>query len=175
MHTIWIAGVIVVAGSAVATYGAFIWNCLRNPKELEDDESAGFALARYHIMSRLLDSAELDYLRAQPGFTSKMERRWKRDRRDILRSYLSDLTDDFSRLHARARQLMTEAPEENADLLDVLMHQQMTFWSARIRVEMGLMGHALGVSGVDLQKLFSAAQGMDMDLDRRRAIQVASF
>lgn len=175
MHTFWIAGVIVAAGSAIATYGVFIWNCLRNPKELEGDEEAVLPLGRYSVMSRLLDSAELDFVKAQPGFTSKMERLWKRERRKILRTYLSDLTNDFSRLHARARQLMTEAPEENADLLDVLMHQQMAFWSARIRVEMGLMGHALGVSGVDLQELIGAVQGMGMELDRRRAIQVASF
>src|SRR5438132_14019152 len=49
---------------------------------------------RYAPISRLLNAEDLEFLRSQPGFTRKMERRFRRDRCQIFRGYLSDLGTD---------------------------------------------------------------------------------
>jgi len=43
---------------------------------------------RYPPMSRLLDAEDLEFLRTQLGYTPKMERRFRRNRCQILRGYL---------------------------------------------------------------------------------------
>src|SRR6266496_5320842 len=53
---------------------------------------------QYRPMVRLLDSADIDFLRAQPGFTPKMETKLRAQRCRIFRGYLECLDNDFKRV-----------------------------------------------------------------------------
>jgi len=53
-------------------------------------------------MTRLLGSEDLDFLKAQVGYTPELGRKFSRDRRRIFRLYLRELSADFQRLHQHA-------------------------------------------------------------------------
>src|SRR6266567_1345499 len=56
------------------------------------------SVERYRPMMRLLSSADIEFLRAQPGFTPKMESRLRSQRCQIFRGYLKCLDTDFRRV-----------------------------------------------------------------------------
>src|SRR4051812_13422112 len=49
-------------------------------------------------MARLLDSADIEFLRSQPGFTRQMEARVRAQPFPLFRGYLNCLDSDFNRV-----------------------------------------------------------------------------
>ncbi len=119
---------------------------------------------RYQPMLRLLAPEDFDFLASQPGFRPEIARKLRNQRRRVLRMYLRSLSKDFAMLHARARRIMTAAPEEHHELVGVLMRQRVTFWRARCVVEMRLALDWLHLGTVDVRPLLGALEQMRAEL-----------
>ncbi len=84
--------------------------------------------AKYQPMARLLAEEDFQFLKSQPGYRPAIGARLLRQRRRIFRLYLRELAADFHRLHAEAREIVANSQQPDADLVWVLMRQQVTFW-----------------------------------------------
>ena len=85
-------------------------------------------------MTRLIEDADLQIVA-----------RWDRTQRRVVRVYLRETARDFRRLHAEARALVAESPEQYSDLVGVLMRQQVTFLRAMAGIEIRLALSAAGL------------------------------
>jgi hypothetical protein len=135
----------------------------------DGDDSANFSLDRYQPMAGLLADDDLMFLQAQPGYRAAMGTRWKRERRRIFRLYLRELKNDFRRLHAQARELVAQSGADSADLVEVLMKQQITFSRATTALEFRLALEAMGIGKVDVAPFMQLIEAMRVDLARRTA------
>jgi hypothetical protein len=136
----------------------------------ERSASLEASLDRYRPMVRLLDSEDLKFLASRPGYRPELGARMRKSRRRIFRMYLAELSADFQFLHAAARRMVAEAPEQHADLVPILMRQQVAFWRSLAAIEVRLALSWAGLAPVDatgllrivgeLQQALAAATAM---------------
>ena len=119
---------------------------------------------RYRPMTRLLDQEDFDFLAAQPGFQPEIARKLRSQRRRVMRLYLRALSKDFNQLHARARRLVADAPEEHHNLVGILIRQRATFFRVRSMVEMRLALDWLLPGSVDIRPLLGALEKLQAEL-----------
>src|SRR5579872_6283958 len=146
--------IVVSVGLAVATIlilrkVAFASGDLPVTAEWIDELS----LERYRPMLRLLDGADLDFLRVQPGFTPIMEKQLRRQRCQIFRGYLRSLSLDFRRICAAIKLVMLYSKNDRPDLAGALMHHQFVFGLAFLQVECALVLYRWGLGAVDVNGL----------------------
>jgi len=120
-------------------------------------------------MGRLLAEEDLAFLKSQPGYSAAAGARWKRERHRIFRLYLGELKDDFRRLHAQARELVAQSGADSADLVEVLMKQQIQFVRATTALEFRLALHRMGMGTVDVTPFMELIGAMRADLAQRTA------
>jgi len=119
-----------------------------------------FTVDAYRPMLRLLDPADEDFLKAQPGYEPGLCRQLRQAHRRILRSYLRNLGRDFGRLHCAARLLLPLMPEDRPDLAVALLRQSFRFWTNMAMVRVRLELHVLGIGSLDLRGLIQPAEWM---------------
>jgi hypothetical protein len=119
---------------------------------------------RYRPMARLLDSEDLRFLTSRPGYRREVGARLRDSRRRIFRMYLAELSADFHRLHAAARRMASEAPEQHADLIPFLMRQQMAFWRSLVAIEVRLALSWAGLAPADARGLLEIVQQLQQTL-----------
>jgi len=166
----WVAaGWVVTVGSIVVVSAtiARIWLQRRRSREADDlGESSGFSLSRYQPMEHLLSEEDFAFLASQPGYEPKIGARWKRKRRRLFRLYLDDLKRDFRRLHIQARVMAAHADAESAELVGILMRQQVMFWRAMAGLELRLALRTAGIGKVDVRPLIELIDAMRVNLAR---------
>jgi hypothetical protein len=123
-------------------------------------------MARYEPMGRLLCEEDLQFLRAQPGYTAKIGREFSRERRRIFRLYLRELSQDFHRLHARARAVVASLAADNSPLVGMLIRQQFRFWYEMAAIEMRLSLSWTGLGSANASELIRALAAMQADVSR---------
>lgn len=170
----WIA-MSAVAGMALVILGlgSVVWARLsgywrETPKNAWPPEAAvpdGFTLAKYEPLMRLLANEDVEFLRQQRG-CPKIVAQWERARLRVARLYLSDLASDFRRLHAQARAIAAESPEQYSELIGVLMRQQFTFWRVMAETELHLMFGWLGLGRIDARRLVEGMAAMQAEILR---------
>ena len=111
------------------------------------------SLERYRPMLRLLDGADLDFLRAQPRFTPSMEKQLRRQRCQIFRGYLRSLSLDFRRICAATKLVMLYSTDDRPDLAGALMHHQLVFGLTFLQVECSLVLYRWGLCEVNVSGL----------------------
>jgi hypothetical protein len=177
--TAWIAVAAMAAVVlAILGLGGAVWARLRGygpAAEQDTDDPAltlasserpgGFALERYRPLTRLLADEDVEFLRRVHN-CPKIAARWKRQRVRIARLYLSDLAADFRRLHAEARALAAESPEQYSELVGVLMRQQVTFWRVMAEAELRLTLSWLGLEHMDASRLIEQIAAMHAEIAR---------
>jgi hypothetical protein len=125
------------------------------------------SLERYRPMLRLLEPQDLQYLRAQPGFTPRMARKLRTQRYHIFRGYLRSLSTDFRRISAALKLLLLQSQEDRPDLAGVLLRQQINFACSLMVVHFRLVFYRLGigtVSAANVVEIFNRMQGELRDL-----------
>jgi hypothetical protein len=166
----WVAASwVVTVGSIVVVSAtiAGIWLRRRRNQEADDfGESGGFSLSRYQPMEHLLSEEDFAFLASQPGYEPKIGARWKRGRRRLFRLYLDELKSDFRRLHIQARVMAANADAESAELVGILMRQQVMFWRAMAGLELRLVLRTAGIGKVDIRPLIELIEAMRVDLAR---------
>ena len=135
----------------------------------DGEDFSEFSLDRYRAMERLFSEDDVRFLEAQPGYRREIGIRWKRERRRIFRAYLRELKEDFRKLHAQARELVSQSGAESAGLVEVLMKQQAIFLWATTALEFRLVLHRLGVGKVNAAPLIQLIEAMRLDLAQRAA------
>ena len=161
---------IILAGSlVVAGLAALLFRLVRHfasPRPLP--ATAGWidelSIDRYRPMLRLLDPAELDFLRAQPGFKPGIERRHRAQRSRLFSEYLQNLEDDFGNICAALKILMVQSAHDRPDLASILLRNQISFACGLIIVQLRLLGYRYGVGTVDIGDLLKAFDGLRLEL-----------
>lgn len=123
------------------------------------------SIERYRPMMRLLDGADLAFLRSQPGFTPRMARELRVQRCQIFRGYLRCLDADFGRVYAAIKLMMLQSRHDRPDLATVLLQQRVQFACAMFEVRLRLFLYRWGVCGrVDVAGLVRTFDVMRREL-----------
>lgn len=122
------------------------------------------SVERYRPMIRLLDGEDLEFLRSQPGFTSKMETKLRTQRCQIFRGYLRCLNADFGRVCAAIKVLMLQSRNDRPDLAAVLVRHQLTFILGMCLVQGRLVLYRWGMGDVDVSSLVEVFDKMRLEL-----------
>jgi hypothetical protein len=121
---------------------------------------------RYRPMLRLLDATDFQFLRAQKGFTSEMERRLRRQRVQAFRGYLRLLVADFDRIVAALRVILAQSAQDRPELASLVLQRRLSFALGLIEVHCRLALFGLGWSRVDVSPLIQLFDGMRLDLHK---------
>ena len=119
---------------------------------------------RYGPMARLLDTADIEFLRTQPDFTPKMESQFRARRCRIFREYLSGLDDDFKRVCLALKLVMAHSSQDRPELAAALMQQQVMFASGLLGVHFRLVLYRWGIGTVDVSGLVKIFDTMRLEL-----------
>jgi hypothetical protein len=158
----WIAAGAVIA-LLIAVAFVFLFRKLASPgrrADLNPDRPSDFSLEKYRPMERLFSQQDYEFLSSQPGFSPKLVRRLRAERRRIFRRYLQCLSRDFDRLYAATKLLLLHAPEDRPDLALTLLRQRMTFRYALATVHLRLALQTLGLGTVDVRGLVGAVEAL---------------
>lgn len=170
-------GAIAITASSVVAIGSWSWVRGRQARRAlngKNERGAGFSPDRYEPMARLTTGDDLDFLRRSRCHKSGIVARWDRARRRVLRLYLKDLADDFRTLHAEARALVAESPEQYSDLVGVLIRQQASFWRAMAGVRIRLALSSLGMGPADVRALVNCLEAMRQEIEHSVALASAT-
>jgi hypothetical protein len=83
-------------------------------------------------MIRLFDKRDIDFLRAVPGYTRRMETEFRRRRCRIFRGYLRTLHAEFLAAQTELETLRIESPEVHRQVALLVMRCRMRFVSAML-------------------------------------------
>jgi hypothetical protein len=119
---------------------------------------------RYRPMMRLLDSRDIEFLRSQAGFTSKMESEMRARRCRIFRGYLRCLDMDFQRVCTALKLVLVQSEQDRPDLSWILLHNQVLFATGLLAVHFRLILYGWGVGTVDADGLVRNFDGMASEL-----------
>ena len=92
---------------------------------------------KYASMSRLFSARDLQFLRAQPGYTAQIEADFRRRRADVFHLYLRAMQRDFEAIHAAARMMAAHGlggPELSGRLVELPLLFRRTVMMARWQV-----------------------------------------
>ncbi|MEZ5355186.1 MAG: hypothetical protein R2762_21340 [Bryobacteraceae bacterium] len=127
--------VFVALGAVLLLVGV---RCLPAPRaQPELHRLPDFTIASYRPVHRLLDDADIAFLRTQRGYSAEIERTFLRHRRNVLRLYLIELAHDFRVLHRAARELALH-DASGPDLAWLLMRQSAQFWRLYVGIRLRL-------------------------------------
>jgi hypothetical protein len=165
-----VMGAIVIVGAGLAALGVLAWLQLDEyrlaRRRSRPDEV--YSPERYQPMARLLAGEDLDFLRRNTS-CPKVAVRWERSQHRIIRLYLKELAADFHRLHAKARALVAESPEQYAVLVPVLFRQQFAFWRTLAMIELRLALGGMNMTQASVGELVGAIEAMQREISRAAA------
>lgn len=151
MSILWMFGFILLALGAL---GLAILRSRPVPASPGTDWVENFSLDRYRPMYRLLREEDYDFLRSQPGYHRSIEKRLRRERRLILKSYLRNLRCDFSRLYRAGMEMALMSVEDRSELVGSLMRLRLDFYRAMAVVELRLALNGFGIEATDFEATF---------------------
>jgi len=122
------------------------------------------SIERYRPMARLLDSADIEFLRSQPGCTPMMLTRLRRQRRQIFGAYLRCLQSDFGRVCCALKLVMLQSQHDRPELATILIRQQITFACGMLLVHGRLVLYHWGIGCVDVARLVKSFDAMRLEL-----------
>ena len=111
---------------------------------------------------RLFDERDIDFLRAVPGFTPRMETAFRRRRCRIFRGYLRSLRAEFLEAQTELETWRIESPEDRQPLAQMVLRCRMRFAWAMIPAHLRLFQYRwkLGGSGLGpVVRRFEAIRG----------------
>jgi hypothetical protein len=148
--------------------GAIIWSghlaMSRKPLPVMLDWLEEFSPERYQPMLRLLHPRDLDFLRSQPGFTRKMESRFRRQRCEIFRGYLRQLDSDFQQVCTALKLVMVQSNADRPDLAATLLRQEVWFKVGLLAVHFRLLLYGCGIGTVEVAGLLKLFDGIRIEL-----------
>jgi hypothetical protein len=115
-------------------------------------------------MLRLLDSNDIVFLRAQAGYTAKMESKLRAQRCQVFRGYLRCLDKDFKQVCMALKLVLVQSQHDRPDLSAVLLHHQVMFATGMTAVYFRLFLYRWGICSVDVTALVQIFDVMRLEL-----------
>ena len=128
------------------------------------DQSLVLEPGKYRPMERLLLEEDFRFLSSQPGFSARLGRRFRAERRRVFRAYLRSLSMDFGRVSKACQMLVIHAAEDRGDLAKGIIRQRLLFALGIFAVEGRLLLHAAGVGTVDVHGLVESLETMQAQI-----------
>lgn len=125
---------------------------------------AELSVERYRPMLRLLDATDLEFLREQPGFDSRMAARLRKQRIHVFKGYLKNLKRDFRQSCRALRLLMVQASYDRPDLARLVIRKQATFELCLLRARWRLLLYGWGMGCVDINCLMRVFDSVRLEL-----------
>src|SRR5258707_4988519 len=120
---------VIAALAALVPAGAALFILYRTlssrPSAMPADARMVLRPGKYQPMARLLQEDDFRYLSAQPGYSPRLGRRLRSQRRRIFRGYLRSLRRDFATLSMALRTLVLHSAEDRSDLAASLVRQRL--------------------------------------------------
>jgi hypothetical protein len=116
---------------------------------------------RYRPMLRLLDAADIDFLRTQPGHTPELVERLRRQRIQAFRGYLKLLESDFDRVSTATQLMIGQSLNDGGVLTGRIFERRLRFGLllCSIRLRLSLFGWgASSAEALRLLQLFEQAR-----------------
>lgn len=144
-----------VAGVVLLTTFALLLRSFISTPKVDDFDSVlpEVCVDKYKSMAGLFSSEDLEFLKSQPGFTPAMGRRFRSQRRQVMRSYLKGLKQDFTKLHVAAGHLLMIAPVDQSELAHELMLQRWLFTKELAIAHCNLCLDTFGLGNVQVNSL----------------------
>ena len=136
----------------------------RQNGEVSMDQSLVLRPGKYRPMERLLLEEDFRFLSSQPGFSARLGRRFRTERRRVFRAYLRSLSMDFGRVSKACQMLVIHAAEDRGDLAQGIIRQRLLFALGIFGVEGRLLLHAAGVGTVDVHGLVDSLEAMQAQI-----------
>jgi hypothetical protein len=164
-----LAAAFVVAAVSVAVLAFFQ---LKRRVNVPGTGYSDFDVSRYRPMQRLLTEDDVLYLHTA-GVTRRELKQFQRQRRRLFERYLRNLEGDFARLHASARSLLLDAPEDRPELAAAIIRQQLAFKRTIWMIRLGL--HVPGFTGAaaHVGRLLELAESMGSSARNARSVATA--
>jgi hypothetical protein len=156
-------------GIALLTLAALLWVHLsgyRSSPARGAVVGSEVTLTQLQPMTRLVADEDLEFLKQFENCRPRIVERWEQDRRRIFRLYLREASVDFYLMHAKARQMIANAPEQEAAMVGLLMRQQLTFWRTLTFIELRLVLSGLGFGKLDGARIAALIEGMQAEINR---------
>ena len=115
-------------------------------------------------MLRLLDRADLEFLRAQPNLKPQRIAEFRRERCRNFRSYLKQLNTDFACVCMALKVVMLQAEVDRPDLASILLRSQVRFAAGMVLAQARLALYELGIGHVDVTNLLTLFDSMRLEL-----------
>jgi hypothetical protein len=144
--------------AAVVLLIAFVvlfWTLISTGRAQNSDEPVlpDLELDRYRPMSRLLSDEDIEFLRNQAGYTPKLERQLRSERRRVMRLYLDALTRDFGSIYRGATALLLTSPDDQPEFAGLLLRQKLEFSRAISMLRLNLYLDTVGIGQVNVQRV----------------------
>ena len=124
------------------------------------------SVERYRPMARLLAPDDVEYLRSQPGFSRKAERRFRAERCQIFSGYLDWLNQDFNQVLRALKLVLLQSTQDRPDLAGAILRQQMQFTAGMADARARMLLYRCGLSSVDVTDLITSFDNVRAELQQ---------
>jgi hypothetical protein len=128
------------------------------------DELLVLSPDKYRPMTRLLQEEDFRFLSSQPGFSPRLGRHFRTERRRIFRGYLRSLSKDFARVSLACQMLIIHASDDRGDLATSLIRKRLMFRFGMVAIQGRLLLHTAGVGTVDVRGLVESLETMQAQI-----------
>ncbi len=136
----------------------------------QDESDEAFSPERYRAMDRLLSGEDQSFLRLQPGWDRRKEKKFRKARIRIFRAYVHQLSADFNRICKAIKLLIVRSEVDRSDLAGLITKQQFLLVAGIISVEFKLLLYKFGWRSVDVHELLRTLETMHRRLQSFAAI-----
>ena len=120
----------------------------REDQDISLEECLVLSPGKYGPMGRLLQKDDFLFLSRQAGYSERLGRRFRMERRRVFRAYLRCLRKDFARVSLTFHTLILHSAEDRGDLAAALVRQRLLFAVGMLAVEGRLLLHAAGLNAI---------------------------
>ena len=117
-------------------------------------------------MSRLFHHRDIQFLRALPGFTPKMEADFRQRRCRIFRSYLRALRAELLEINTEFDTLAVECPQLRQELALAMLRGRMRFALAMIEARVCLWRYRWAIAAVECGPVIQRLESIRSEMRR---------
>lgn len=126
--------------------------------------TADLSVERYRPMLRLLDGDDFRFLRTQPGVTTALIHRLRKQRCQVFRGYLRCLQQDFTRASYALMMVLVESQSDRRDLIPTLIGGRLKFAAGIFRLRCRLVLYRWNVGQEPVARLVHRFEVLQLEL-----------
>ncbi len=144
----------------------FCWRIVESEQKTDISlDQCVFSPNKYRPMQRLLQEEDFRFLAAQPGYSAKIGRRFRAERRRIFRAYLRHLRKDFSGMSLVVKALIIHSAEDRPELAQAVIRLRLLFAMGMLAVEARLLLYTFGLGTMDVSCMVEYVETMQRKID----------